>query len=67
MGKAEGRGKSWHGHVSVLTVTPEFRRMGLARTCMRELERVSDATCVVPQRGVEEEEEEGRRWLLQRR
>ena len=44
IGKAEGKRRQWHGHVSVLTVTPEFRRMGLARTCMSELERVSDRT-----------------------
>jgi GNAT superfamily N-acetyltransferase len=29
MGKAEGKGKNWHGHVTALTVAPEFRRIGL--------------------------------------
>ncbi len=42
IGKAEGRGSEWHGHVSALTVAPEFRRLGLAKTLMAELERVSD-------------------------
>lgn len=40
MGKAEGVGESWHGHVSAVTVAPEFRRMGLARTLMCNLEEV---------------------------
>lgn len=26
MGKAEGHGENWHGHVTALTVAPEFRR-----------------------------------------
>lgn len=42
IGKAEGRGREWHGHVSAVTVAPEFRRLGLARTLCAELERVSD-------------------------
>lgn len=29
MGKAEGKGTNWHGHVTALTVAPEFRRIGL--------------------------------------
>ena len=46
LGKAEGRGTDWHGHVSAVTVAPEFRRLGLARTLMAELERVSHSMCV---------------------
>jgi ribosomal protein S18 acetylase RimI-like enzyme len=42
IGKAEGAGEEWHGHVSAVTVAPEFRRLGLARTLCSELERVSD-------------------------
>jgi N-terminal acetyltransferase B complex catalytic subunit len=42
IGKAEGRAAEWHGHVSALTVAPEFRRLGLAGTMMAELERVSE-------------------------
>jgi N-terminal acetyltransferase B complex catalytic subunit len=42
IGKAEGNSTEWHGHVSAVTVAPEFRRLGLARTLMGDLERVSD-------------------------
>ena len=42
MGKAEGTGSLWHGHVTALTVCPEFRRMGLAQTFMSLLEEVSE-------------------------
>jgi ribosomal protein S18 acetylase RimI-like enzyme len=34
IGKAEGEDKLWHGHVSALTVAPEYRRLGLAKTLM---------------------------------
>ena len=34
MGKAEGLGKDWHGHVTAVTVAPEFRRLGLAAKLM---------------------------------
>lgn len=42
MGKAEGRGKEWHGHVTALTVATEYRRLGLADGMMKLLENVSD-------------------------
>ena len=42
MGKAEGRGKEWHGHVTAVTVTPEYRRLGLADGMMKLLEDVSE-------------------------
>ncbi|KAF3285546.1 N-terminal acetyltransferase [Orbilia oligospora] len=42
MGKAEGEGKEWHGHVTALTVAPAYRRLGLAKVLMEELERVSE-------------------------
>ncbi len=42
MGKAEGEGSLWHGHVTALTVSPEFRRMKLAKTLMDILETVSE-------------------------
>jgi|TARA_B110000977_G_scaffold102705_1_gene134215 N-terminal acetyltransferase B complex catalytic subunit len=41
MGKAEGKGTNWHGHVTAVTVAPSYRRMGLAKTLMRELETIS--------------------------
>jgi N-terminal acetyltransferase B complex catalytic subunit len=43
MGKAEGQYTDWHGHVTALTVAPNYRRIGLAKTLMNELERVTDA------------------------
>ncbi len=42
MGKAEGRKKNWHGHVTAVTVAPEYRRLGLARQLMELLESVSE-------------------------
>lgn len=41
LGKAEGNEKLWHGHVTCVTVSPEFRRLGLARMLMAYLEDVS--------------------------
>jgi N-terminal acetyltransferase B complex catalytic subunit len=40
MGKAEGRGENWHGHVTAFTVSA--RRLGLAATLMAWLEDVSE-------------------------
>ena len=42
MGKAEGLDENWHGHVTAVTVAPEFRRLGLARKLMNSLENVSE-------------------------
>lgn len=42
MGKAEGIGENWHGHVTALTVSPDYRRLGLAATLMNFLEEVSE-------------------------
>ena len=42
LGKAEGVGENWHGHVTAVTVPPEYRRLGLATKLMDELERVSE-------------------------
>lgn len=42
IGKAEGINLEWHGHVTALTVAPEYRRLGLARKMMNLLEMVSD-------------------------
>lgn len=45
MGKAEGKGEEWwHGHVTALTVAPEYRRLGLARSLMDLLEDVTSNT-----------------------
>lgn len=29
LGKAEGDDELWHGHVTAVTVSPEFRRLGI--------------------------------------
>jgi N-terminal acetyltransferase B complex catalytic subunit len=42
IGKAEGQGLEWHGHVTAITVAPEYRRLSLARKMMTLLELVSD-------------------------
>lgn len=41
MGKAEGKGENWHGHVTAVTVAPEYRRLKRARLMMDLLEEVS--------------------------
>ncbi|KAL2510688.1 Acyl-CoA N-acyltransferases (NAT) superfamily protein [Abeliophyllum distichum] len=38
MGKVEGQGESWHGHVTAVTVAPEYRRQQLAKKLMNLLE-----------------------------
>jgi len=38
MGKVEGIGENWHGHVTALSVMPEYRRSGLASMLMQQLE-----------------------------
>lgn len=43
LGKSEGEGKSWHGHVTALTVAPAYRRLGVARRLMGMLEEESEA------------------------
>jgi N-terminal acetyltransferase B complex catalytic subunit len=44
IGKAEGQGENWHGHVTAVTVAPEFRRIRLAEKLMHFLEVSSDET-----------------------
>lgn len=41
MGKAEGKGKEWHGHITALTVGSEYRRIGLARRLVGILEKIT--------------------------
>ncbi|GMH82283.1 hypothetical protein TrVE_jg11833 [Triparma verrucosa] len=41
MGKSEGEGDLWHGHVTAVTVAPEFRRQGLAKCLMSSLEETT--------------------------
>jgi len=41
IGKCEGQKEEFHGHVTCVTVTPEYRRLGLAAKLMRVLEDIS--------------------------
>lgn len=42
IGKAEGVGEDFHGHVTALSVCPEYRKIGLAKQLMTYLEEVSE-------------------------
>lgn len=42
MGKIEGNGTNWHGHVTALTVAPQYRRLNLAAKLMSYLELISE-------------------------
>lgn len=42
MGKAEGQKELWHGHVTAVTVAPDYRRIGAAKQLMDSLEAVSE-------------------------
>lgn len=42
MGKVEGDGENWHGHVTALSVASTYRRTNLAAKLMTELENVSE-------------------------
>lgn len=41
MGKAEGTGDDWHGHVTAVSVAAQYRRLGVAGRLMDNLEKVS--------------------------
>lgn len=42
IGKVEGRGENWHGHVTAVTVSPDYRRLRLAELLMTQLEKLSE-------------------------
>jgi len=42
LGKSEGVGENWHGHVTAVTVGPQHRRLGLAKKLMDGLEVITD-------------------------
>lgn len=44
IGKTEGARHLWHGHVSAVTVAPEYRRLGLATKLMDLTETLSEDT-----------------------
>jgi len=41
IGKEEGKNKNYHGHVSAVTVGPDYRKIGLARKLMFLMEMIS--------------------------
>lgn len=44
LGKAEGQGKLWHGHVTAVTVSSDYRRLGIASRLMNYLEKGSEVS-----------------------
>jgi N-terminal acetyltransferase B complex catalytic subunit len=42
MGKMEGSNQLWHGHVTAITVAPDYRKLGSASSLMKHLESVSE-------------------------
>lgn len=42
IGKAEGHDADWHGHITAVTVAPEYRRLAIAGNLCKLLERISE-------------------------
>jgi N-terminal acetyltransferase B complex catalytic subunit len=42
LAKVEGSGSEWHSHISAISVSPEFRKLGVARILLDYFEEVSD-------------------------
>jgi N-terminal acetyltransferase B complex catalytic subunit len=42
MAKVEGNKENWHGHVTCLSVAPEFRRQGASKELMNAFEKTSE-------------------------
>ncbi|XP_073392762.1 N-terminal acetyltransferase B complex catalytic subunit NAA20 isoform X4 [Physcomitrium patens] len=42
LGKVEGHNENWHGHVTAVTVAPEYRRQQLAKKLMQILEDITE-------------------------
>eukprot|EP00914_Ancora_sagittata_P001737 GHVO01004173.1.p1 GENE.GHVO01004173.1~~GHVO01004173.1.p1 ORF type:complete len:106 (+),score=15.36 GHVO01004173.1:263-580(+) len=40
--KVEGVGRDWHGHVTAISVSPYYRRCGIASLLMNRLEQLSE-------------------------
>ena len=43
MGKSEGHGENWHGHVTCLSIYRKYRGLGIAGRLMKHLEDISEA------------------------
>ena len=52
VGKVEGQGEHWHGHVTAVTVAPDFRcaetGKGLSTDCKPKVKFVSTTRCRLP-------------------
>lgn len=42
IGKAEGHDTEWHGHITAVTVAPEYRRLSIAGNLCKLLEQISE-------------------------
>jgi N-terminal acetyltransferase B complex catalytic subunit len=42
MGKSEGEGENWHGHVTAISVSTSYRHGGVAAKFMKFMEDVSE-------------------------
>ncbi|KAH8391855.1 hypothetical protein KR215_005920 [Drosophila sulfurigaster] len=42
IGKVESEDDNWHGHVTTLSISPDYRRLGLAALLMKFLENLSE-------------------------
>jgi len=42
LAKVEGRDADWHSHISAVSVSPEFRRLGVAKLLLDHFEKVSE-------------------------
>ena len=42
LAKVEGKGSEWHSHISAISVSPEFRILGVGRTLLDHFEMVSE-------------------------
>lgn len=43
IGKVEGTGRNWHGHVTAISVAPQYRRSDVATELVKRLQDVSEA------------------------
>lgn len=42
LAKVEGKGLEWHSHISAISVSPEFRKLGVAKRLLDHFEKVSE-------------------------
>lgn len=44
LGKVEGTDTEWHSHISAISVSPEFRRLGVGKLLLDYFEQVSESS-----------------------